>query len=104
MLYKRPVAAVFTYYKGKVVPLTYSSFTRSICLKGKYFALVRGTSSENTCYVFTLKNGKLKKIGEYFHTTSSAYPVPIYKINGKNCSKTTFFKTYDKYMKNATYL
>lgn len=104
MLYKRPVAAVFTYYKGKVVPLAYSSFTRSICLKGKYFALVRGTSSENTCYVFTLKNGKLKKIGEYFHTTSSAYPVPIYKINGKNCSKTTFFKTYDKYMKNATYL
>lgn len=104
MLYKRPAAAVFTYYKGKVVPLAYSSFTRSICLKGKYFTLVRGTSSENTCYVFTLKKGKLKKIGEYFHTTSSAYPVPIYKINGKNCSKTTFFKTYDKYMKNATYL
>lgn len=104
LLYKHPEVAVFTYYKGKVVPLAYSSFTRSICLKGKYFALVLGTSSENTCYVFTLKNGKLKKIGEYFHTTSSAYPVPIYKINGKNCSKNTFFKTYDKYMKNATYL
>ena len=104
MLYKRPAAAVFTYYKGKVVPLAYSSFTRSICLKGKYFTMMHGTSSENTCYVFTLKNGKLHKVGEYFHTTSSAYPVPIYKINGKNCSKTTFFKTYDKYMKNATYL
>lgn len=104
MLYKRPAAAVFTFYKGKVVPLAYSSFTRSICLKGKYFTMMHGTSSENTCYVFTLKNGKFHKVGEYFHTTSSAYPVPIYKINGKNCSKTTFFKTYDKYMKNATYL
>lgn len=104
MLYKRPAAAVFTFYKGKVVPLAYSGFTRSICLKGKYFTMMHGTSSENTCYVFTLKNGKLQKVGEYFHTTSSVYPVPIYKINGTSCSKTTFFKNYDKYMKNATYL
>ena len=104
MLYKRPAAAIFTFYKGKVVPLAYSNFTRSICLKGKYFTMVHGTSSENTCYVFTLKNGKLQKVGEYFHTTSSAYPVPVYEINGKKCSKTVFFKAYDKYMKNATYL
>ena len=104
LLYKHPEVAVFTYYKGKVVPLTYAGYARGVYLKGKYFTLKHGTSSENTCYTYTLKNGKLAKIGEYFHTTSSAYPVPIYKINGKDCSKATFFKTYNKYMQNFQYL
>ena len=104
LLYKHPEVAVFTYYKGKVVPLTYAGYARGVYLKGKYFTLQHGTSSENTCYTYTLKNGKLAKIGEYFHTTSSAYPVPIYKINGKDCSKATFFKTYNKYMQNFQYL
>ena len=104
LLYKHPEVAVFTYYKGKVVPLTYAGYARGVYLKGKYFTLQHGTSSENTCYTYTLKNGKLAKIGEYFHTTSSAYPVPIYKINGKDCSKATFFKTYNKYMQDFQYL
>lgn len=104
LLYKYPEVAVFTYYKGKVVPLTYVGYARGIYLKGKYFTLQRGTSSENTCYTYTLQNGKLTKVGEYFHTTSSAYPIPIYKINGKDCSKATFFKAYNKYMEKPQYL
>ncbi|MBD8967815.1 MAG: Ig-like domain-containing protein [Ruminococcus sp. SR1/5] len=104
MLYRYPKMVFFTYYKGKVTPVLYDDWVRGVYLKGSYLTIQHGTSSENTCYVYTLKNGKLRKSGEYFHTTSSAYPVPIYKINGKKCSKNTFFKAYDRYMKNATYL
>lgn len=104
MLYRHPKIAFFTYYKGKVTPVLFDDWARGVYLKGNYLTLQHGTSSENTCYVYTLKNGKLKKTGEYFHTTSSAYPKPIYKINGKKCSKNTFFRAYDRYMKNMTYL
>ena len=101
ILYKQPEGIVFfTYYKGKVTPLIYDYWLRGVYLKGNYLTIQQGTSSENTCRVYILKNGKFKQIGEYFHTTSSAYPVPVYKINGKSCSKETFFKTYNKYMKN----
>ena len=45
-----------------------------------------------------------KEIINYFHTTSSAYRVPIYKVNGKKCSKTAFYKVYNKYRNNAKLL
>ena len=48
--------------------------------------------------------GNLKEVLNYFHTTSSAYPVPGYKINGKKCSKTVFYNIYNKYMVNCHYL
>ena len=103
MLHDYPWAVFFTYYKGKVTPLIYGS-TRGAYLKGKYLTIVTGTSSENTCRTYVLQNGKLKQIINYFHTTSSAYRVPIYKVNGKKCSKTAFYKVYNKYKNNAKLL
>lgn len=103
MLHDYPWAVFFTYYKGKVTPLIYGS-TRGAYLKGKYLTIVTGTSSENTCRTYVLQNGKLKQIINYFHTTSSAYRVPIYKVNGKKCSKAAFYKVYNKYKNNAKLL
>ena len=48
--------------------------------------------------------GNLKEVINYFHTTSSAYPVSGYKINRKKCSKTVFYNIYNKYMVNGHYL
>lgn len=104
MLYNHPKVMFFTYYKGKVTPLIYDGFARGVYLKGHYLTMQVGTSSENTCRTYILQNGRLNQIVNCFHTTSSAYKVPIYKINGRNCSKTTFFKTYNKYMSNMKYL
>ena len=56
----------------------------------------------NFCSSGTGRN--LKEVLNYFHTTSSAYPVPGYKINGKKCSKTVFYNIYNKYMVNGHYL
>ena len=103
MLHNYPWAVFFTYYKGKVTPLIYGS-TRGAYLKGQYLTIKTGTSSENICRTYILQNGKVKQIINYFHTTSSAYPVPIYEVNGKRYSKTAFFKVYNKYMNNAKYL
>ena len=103
MLHDYPRAVFFTYYKGKVTPLIYGP-TRGAYLKGKYLTIVTGTSSENTCRTYVLQNGKLKQIINYFHTTSSAYRVPIYKVNGKKCSKAAFYKVYNKYKNNAKLL
>lgn len=96
-----PQIAFFTYYKGKVTPLIYSSYTRGCYFKGNYITIKHGTSSENICRTYVLKNGKFKEVINYFHTTSTAYRVPIYQIRNKNCSKNTFFRTYNKYMENA---
>lgn len=103
MLHNYPWAVFFTYYKGKVTPLIYGS-TRGAYLKGQYLTIKTGTSSENICRTYILQNGKVKQIINYFHTTSSAYPVPIYEVNGKRYSKTAFFKVYNKYMNNAKLL
>ena len=103
MLHNYPWAVFFTYYKGKVTPLIYGS-TRGAYLKGQYLPIKTGTSSENICRTYILQNGKVKQIINYFHTTSSAYPVPIYEVNGKRYSKTAFFKVYNKYMNNAKLL
>ena len=103
MLHDYPWAVFFTYYKGKVTPLIYGS-TRGAYLKGQYLTIKTGTSSENICRTYILQNGKVKQIINYFHTTSSAYPVPIYEVNGKRYSKTAFFKVYNKYMNNAKLL
>ena len=61
-----------------------------------------GTMKFRPC--IDIHNGKVKQIINYFHTTSSAYPVPIYEVNGKRYSKTAFFKVYNKYMNNAKLL
>ena len=104
MLYNHPKVAFFMYYNGKVTPLIYDSFSRGVYLKKKYLTLVRGSSGQNTCYTYILTGGSLKKVVNYFHTTSTAYPVPIYKVNEKKCSKTAFYNIYNKYMKNGQYL
>lgn len=103
-LYAHPKIAIFTYYKGKVRPLIYNSFSRGVYLKNDFLTFICGTSSENTCFTYILSGGNLKEVINYFHTTSSAYPVPGYKINGKKCSKTVFYNIYNKYMVNGHYL
>lgn len=104
MLYNHPKVAIFTYYKGKVRPLMYNSFSRGVHLKNNFLTFICGTSSSNTCYTYNLSGANLKEVINYFHTTSSACPVPGYKINGKKCSKTAFYNIYNKYMVNAHYL
>lgn len=92
---------ILTYYKKKIKPLYVFEYVRELHYKNKSITYVSGTSSENTAWVFKLKKGKLKKVFEGFHTTSTAYPVPIYKINDKNVSSNKFYKKYNKYMKNS---
>lgn len=92
---------ILTYYKKKVRPLYLFGYVRGIDYKGKTITYTAGTSSENTAWTFKLKRGKLKNIFKGFHTTSTAYPVPIYEINDKNVSRDKFYKKYNKYMGNS---
>lgn len=99
--YYSPEILVLTYYKKKVKPLYIFGGVRGMYYKGKTITYVNGTSSENTAWAFKLKKGKLKEVFNGFHTTSTAYPVPIYQINDKSVSKNKFYKKYNKYMKNS---
>lgn len=101
ILYTHPEMVLFTYYKGKVTPLMYNNFNRGVRLKNNYFTIVTGTSSENICRTYRLIGNKMKEVINYFHTTSSAYPVPMYEINGKKCSKDAFDRVYNKYYING---
>lgn len=92
---------VLTYYKKKVKPLYLFGGVRGMYYKGKTITYVNGTSSENTAWAFKLKKGKLKEVFKGFHTTSTAWPVPVYEINDKNVSRNKFYKKYNKYMKNS---
>lgn len=101
ILYTHPEMVLFTYYKGKVTPLMYNNTNRGVRLKNNYFTIVTGTSSENICCTYRLIGNKMKEVINYFHTTSSAHPVPIYEINGKKCSKDAFDRVYNKYYING---
>ena len=95
---------VLTYYKKKVKPLYIFDSVRAISYKNKKLIYECGTSSENTCRVFELKKGKMRAILNAFHTTSSIYDVPIYRLNGKKCSEKVFYKKYNRYTDNAEYI
>ena len=91
--------ALFTFYNGKVTPLIYGTL-RGIYVKGKYLIVQEGSSMSSTYYVYVIEKGKLKLICKLFETTSSIAAVPGYSVNGKKCSRATFMKSSDKYLKN----
>ena len=99
--YYSPKILVLAYYKKKVRPLYMFYAVRGMYYKGKTITYMSGGSSSNTVCTFKLKKGKLKEIFNGFHTTSTAYPIPIYQINNKNVSRNKFYKKYNKYMKNS---